>query len=257
MRRYRYSYQTIVHYSAPITAHHFLLRCTPMEGGYQRIIERDLALLSTARYATAIDPFSAMIHYGSIMSSHDLFVVASSGVVECGEYRIEEATAHPHFLTPTSMTLCDEAMAQFDRGVSGAGSALQQACSLAEAIYSRMSYTPYITTTATTAAESFALGRGVCQDFSHILLALCRRRAIFARYVAGFVVGTGETHAWVEVYDDGAWRGVDPTHNMVVESGYIKLAHGRDAADCSVIRGVHLGAAEQSTQVRVVLEQLY
>ncbi len=82
-------------------------------------------------------------------------------------------------------------------------------------------------------------------------------RSLHARYVMGYVIGEGETHAWVEVWSDGAWYGVDPTHNCVVESGYIKVAHGRDAADCSVVRGMRKGVSATASQVRVVVEEIF
>ena len=83
-----------------------------------------------------------------------------------------------------------------------------------------------------------------------------RAAHIPARYVNGFIEGEGATHAWVEVYDDGAWWGIDPTHNRPIEWGYIKLSHGRDAEDCPVNRGVFTGAASQTAEIRVIVEEL-
>ena len=67
------------------------------------------------------------------------------------------------------------------------------------------------------------LGKGVCQDYSHILIALCRKYKIPARYVVGMIIGEGATHAWVEVYYDGCWYGLDPTHNKEVDDYFIKI----------------------------------
>ncbi len=256
MKSYRYSYQTIVRYSSTVSNHHFLLRCTPRGDGNQRIIEQDLNLLSPTHISSSTDVFGNIIHYGSMMNRHDIFVVASSGVVECYDYRIVDPSPKQMFLAATSMTTCDRHMAAFADSISQVGSTLDQAIALANGIYTTMSYAPGVTNFETKATESFRLKVGVCQDFAHILIAMCRKRAIFARYVAGFVVGTGETHAWVEVYCDGAWYGVDPTHNLFIVSDYIKMAHGRDAADCSVTRGVHYGVAAHTTEVRVLLEPI-
>ncbi len=159
------------------------------------------------------------------------------------------------------MTRVDTAMLGFGRSVEVTPqmSHIDQALALTYAIFTRLEYTPGVTTFRTTAAESFALGCGVCQDFAHILISLCRERGIMARYVVGFLVGEGETHAWVEVYspEEGAWYGIDPTHNKLIEYEYIKIAHGRDAEDCSVTRGVHRGGAGHTTQVKVLVESLY
>ncbi len=67
----------------------------------------------------------------------------------------------------------------------------------------------------------------------------------------GFLVGEGETHAWVEVHDECCWRGLDPTNRREVDCGYIALSHGRDFADCPIERGVFVGGARQSMSVSV------
>lgn len=257
MRSYRYSYQTIVRYSSSVSHHHFLLRCTPREDGNQRIVERDINLLSSSHVTNSTDTFGNVIHYGSMVKRHDIFVIASSGIVECGDYCVEDNSPKQIYLAATSMTTCDGKMATFVDRLETKGNPLDQAIAVADAIYHYMSYAPGVTNTETRAADSFRLGVGVCQDFAHILIAMCRRLGIYARYAAGFVVGTGETHAWVEVYENGVWYGIDPTNNLFIVNDYIKVAHGRDAADCSVSRGVHRGIANQNTEVRVTLEPLF
>lgn len=257
IRRYKYSYQTIVRYSTDVTNHHFLLRCTPIEGENQRIIEQEINLLSPTYMNRSMDVFGNIIHYGSMINRHDLFVVASSGVVECDNYGFRDDAPKQIFLSPTPLTSCDSRMSEFCDGACSAPSAVDQAMVLAGQIFHYMDYAPNITTIHTKANESFRLRKGVCQDFAHILIAMCRRRSIYARYVAGFVVGTGQTHAWVEVYDGGVWYGVDPTYNLFITSNYVKIAHGRDATDCSVTRGLYTGIASESTEVRVVLESLF
>ncbi len=256
VKKYRYSYQTIVRYDSMVSHHHFLLRCTPMSNSFQSVVESELQLLNSASITAGVDSFGSPIHYGSIMQRHDLFVVSSSGVVRCSEYGEEQATPPPYYGVESGMTHINEPLKQWGDSLGIEGSALNQAMELSSAIHSYMSYTPGLTTTLTTAIESFELKGGVCQDYAHILIGLCRDRGILARYVVGLVMGTGETHAWVEVYCDGVWLGIDPTHNCKVEWGYIKLSHGRDAHDCSVTRGVHRGAYNHTTQVRVMVEEL-
>ena len=77
----------------------------------------------------------------------------------------------------------------------------------------------------TTAAEVLERKEGVCQDFAHLMIALCRQRGIPARYVNGFLVGEGETHAWVEIFDGYNWLGFDPTHNCRISDGFISLQY--------------------------------
>ena len=88
------------------------------------------------------------------------------------------------------------------------------------------------------------------------MIGFCRRCGIPARYVCGFMEGTGETHAWVEVYDGYSWIGFDPTNDCRIIYGYVKLAHGRDASDCPVSRGIYNGQALQQTQISVTLKEI-
>ncbi len=254
-RRYKFSYQTIVTYRSMVSTYHFLLRCTPSNADFQRLKEHQLHLMAPAVISSDVDIFGNLFHYGYLNEGHDIFVVASNGVVECGEYKIEDLAPKAFYKADTHLTQGSSAISQFNRSVEASGSPLEVSLVLAEALHSYMTYSPGATSILTTAAESFDLAAGVCQDFSHILLVMCRERAIFARYVVGFVMGTGETHAWVEVWCEGAWYGVDPTHNRAAQEGYVKLSHGRDAADCSVIRGSKRGLASHTTQIRVVVEE--
>lgn len=134
--------------------------------------------------------------------------------------------------------------------------ALDYALRLSEKIHDYMCYAPGTTQINTTAMEAFQQQKGVCQDYAHILIALCRACGIPARYVNGFMQGTGVTHAWVEVLVNNEWRGIDPTNNQLIEYGYIKLAHGRDALDCRVNRGVYTGHPTEQTEIRVIVEEL-
>ncbi len=118
-------------------------------------------------------------------------------------------------------------------------------------LYQRLSYVQGQTHVGTTAAEAFALSGGVCQDYAHIFVAICRLAGFPARYVAGMAVGEGATHAWAEVWQDGAWVAYDPTHDCMADDRYIKLSHGRDFIDCSVDRGCFRGAGGQQQTVYV------
>lgn len=256
MNRYRFSYQTVVSYLRSVSHHHFLLRCLPQNIGHQKIIEQQLYLMSSIDFKESKDVFGNAIQYGSMMDKHDLFVVSSIGIIECNEYVIPEESPSYIFLVQTRLTQVNKKMTTFGSAIADKDSSLLTALALASEINGFLRYIPGATDTETTAATCFEHQNGVCQDYAHLLIALCRDRGILARYVAGFVMGTGETHAWVEVYSDGAWYGIDPTHNIQVEHGYIKVAHGRDASDCSVIRGMHRGASSHTTQVRVVVEEI-
>ena len=128
-------------------------------------------------------------------------------------------------------------------------SALEKAKILCAKVHDYFTYTPGETNVMTTAGEAFAARKGVCQDYAHVLIALCRMAGMPARYVSGLFIGEGASHAWTEIWMDGLWYGIDPTHNCPADEKYLKLCIGRDYSDCPLERGVFSGWAEQNQKV--------
>lgn len=114
-------------------------------------------------------------------------------------------------------------------------------------------YEKNVTTISTTAEEAMTLGRGVCQDYAHIMISLCRMAGIPARYTVGIMKGEGESHAWVEALCKGYWYGFDPTNNWLTDGNYIKISSGRDYSDCIVNKGKFTGSANQKNTVSAVV----
>lgn len=111
-------------------------------------------------------------------------------------------------------------------------------------VFRSMRYTSGSTTIETGAADAFALRQGVCQDFAHIMIALCRENGLPARYVSGHLLGEGATHAWVEVLlpdPDRPGRTIaapfDPTHGIRPGFNYVTVAIGRDYRDVTPTSG--------------------
>ena len=96
----------------------------------------------------------------------------------------------------------------------------------------------------TSAAEALSKGTGVCQDYAHVMLAICRTLGIPCLYVSGHLLAAGGTHAWVEVLvpsedDPGtatAWA-FDPTHGRPIRPDYVSIAAGRDYSDVAPTSG--------------------
>jgi transglutaminase-like putative cysteine protease len=126
-------------------------------------------------------------------------------------------------------------------------------------IFTGFTYIKGITTIETTVDDILEKKAGVCQDFAHVMLELLRMMGIPSRYVSGYICpnkngmrGEGATHAWVEAYVPGyGWAGIDPTNNVWVSNHHVKLAVGRDFADCSPVKGTFKGPARQSLSVYV------
>jgi transglutaminase-like putative cysteine protease len=99
--------------------------------------------------------------------------------------------------------------------------------------------------------------RGVCQDFAHVTLGLCRSLKIPALYVSGYLATeiASATHAWVEILIPGVgWRGLDPTHNRQTDETYVKIAVGRDYADVPPLAGTYKGTTDRKMEVDVKIK---
>ncbi len=148
---------------------------------------------------------------------------------------------------------------------AGHDDAWQAACALMSGVHAGFEYDPGSTTVATRTAEVLHSRRGVCQDFAHLLIGLCRSVQIPARYVSGYLAVEGDrtlrgdlaSHAWVEVFLPGSgWLGLDPTNNQPAGEHHVKVAVGRDYADAAPIRGNFKGRAAQALEVELRITRL-
>ena len=130
--------------------------------------------------------------------------------------------------------------------------------SLLAALYEAFEFSP-----GSTAADSpidlvLETGRGVCQDYAHVMISILRRWGIPARYVSGYLgpagdlTSTNESHAWVECWLPGmGWSGFDPANNCDCDERHVRTAVGRDYADVPPVRGVFRGSADSTLTTRV------
>ncbi len=130
-------------------------------------------------------------------------------------------------------------------------------------IRERFTYDKEATTVHATVEESIDRRAGVCQDFAHILVALCRYNRIPARYVSGYIfggssiLGADASHAWCEAYfPPHGWVGLDPTNDKLINDEFVKIGVGRDYRDVSPVRGVYKGLAQSVMSVNVAMEAL-
>jgi len=161
------------------------------------------------------------------------------------------ASASPHhFLAGSAHSGIDAAITTYARD-SIAGSAAGTAMNLCNRIHRDFTYDGDATTVRTRASDAFKLKRGVCQDFSHIMIAGLRGLGIPAGYVSGFLrtippkgkprlEGADAMHAWVKVWcgRDAGWQEFDPTNGMRASNDHITVGYGRDYSDVAPIVGV-------------------
>jgi transglutaminase-like putative cysteine protease len=163
----------------------------------------------------------------------------------------------PRFLRATPLTCATEQIADLGRELAASCESPvaigKLACSWA---HHAISYGYGFTNIHTTAAEALAIGKGVCQDYAHIMLAVCHAAGVSARYVSGHLTGEGGSHAWVEVLEaapsgTGAIAmGFDPTHDRAVDSRYLTVAVGRNYSDVAPTSGTFRGSARGSLDVQ-------
>lgn len=251
MRRYIYNYQTVVGFSQPVKQHAVLLRALPMIGSYMEVVEEHLLISPHFHLQRGTDQLGNRIAYGCQHEDHESLVYVSTGIVSMDDYRVTlDSVPLMVYREPTPLTFLSES------DLAETGSIPDAPCDICHHVYQMMRYVPKVTTTDSPASKVLEMRQGVCQDYAHLMIALCRTKGMAARYVCGMMEGEGETHAWVEVCDGKKWVGFDPTHDVEIKQGYVKLAHGRDAADCPVSRGIYVGSASQTTEVHVLLKEI-
>ena len=128
-------------------------------------------------------------------------------------------------------------------------------------LYSRFTYETGATDVHTPLLEFARDGRGVCQDYAHAAIAVCRRAGLPSRYVSGYIdsgsnyVGAEATHAWVECFVPGSdWVGFDPTNRTRAGEAHVKIGHGRDYDDVPPIRGLRRGGGAEAVGVDVTVD---
>jgi transglutaminase-like putative cysteine protease len=164
-----------------------------------------------------------------------------------------ESLHSPRMLRPTRLTGADDRLramaADIVRGTArnGGGDPEETAERICAAVFGAVTYRYGITSVTTTAAEALAGARGVCQDFAHVMLALCHLLRLPARYVSGHLLGQGGTHAWVEVIVPRGRHaeaiGFDPCNGCRTDSRYVTIATGRDYSDVAPTSGSYVGTS--------------
>lgn len=248
-QRYRYTY------AAPIRdLRHRLVTVPPARHGRQVRVDHgievrgDPVLVSSSR-----DRFANHVVDVRAASVASCFELRSWAIVEHAEGLNRPsvtASAASDFRRPTALTSADERITQVASDLGGGGDALEVSERISTWTHASLHYEWGTTSVRTTAAEALAGGVGVCQDYAHVMLAVCRAAGVAARYVSGHLVGEGGSHAWVEVLVPSARRhrsgrfeaiAFDPTHDRRVGEGYLTVAVGRDYADVAPTSGTFTG----------------
>ncbi|HSB13486.1 MAG TPA: alpha-E domain-containing protein [Bryobacteraceae bacterium] len=273
--RHQFTYR----YESPVTNVRTIMRVAPHQHyGRQRRLDIRWHMDPPADYRHYTDAFGNLVWQmdharveQEITCTVEMRVETEAGYLTDGTLALQgtdpQATDctvdSSEFMRLTHLVDRSEKLARLAERLRGGGGASGR---LAEAIlhhvHAALRYERGRTHVGTPASEAMALGSGVCQDYTHVMLAICRLAGLPARYVSGLLPGEGQMHAWVEVLLPGTvqkpptWVGYDPTHQRRCDERYITVAVGRDYQDIAPTSGYYEGEAKNQLEmaVSVVLE---
>ena len=283
---YNLRHQTTYRYSQSVTFARCVLRLTPRETAAQTVLESAIIISPRpARSRHHTGPFGERVITVAVEAPHNELVIEARSRVEVNRSALlpfdglswedvrEQAfaasalgpEAPAHFLYPTTATPVLSPITGFGLESFTPGRPVVEAASeLMGRIKREFDYQPGATGVSTPIISAFEARRGVCQDFTHIMIAALRGLGLPAAYVTGYLrtvpppgkprlEGADATHAWVWLWCGLAagWIGFDPTNDVIVAGDHIMLAVGRDSADTAPIDGVILGAGDQKLKVAV------
>ncbi len=222
----------------------FLFQITSATTEHQRVVSQELNISpylevqsfqsgteGNCLHRVIVDPCEMRINYRARMEMAPTVV----STIEVGETPMAEMPPEVlTYLNPSRYCESDllarfayEEFGHLYRGYSR----VQAICNW---VFEQLDYTPGSTIGTTTAADVLLQRTGVCRDYAHLAITLCRGVGIPARYVAGYAVNLQppDFHGFMEAFLDGQWYLFDPTRLSLV-SGLVRIGVGRDAADVS------------------------
>jgi len=256
---------TIYQFDAPMRFVSQSHRLTPVSNEGQQVRSWSVTAEGAVFGAAFVDGGGDAVNTMTVQGPVTRIEVVVEGVVEtidtAGVLRGHREMMQPLvYLRPTTATKPNRLLTELrDHALEGADEGfLDRAHRLSAAVSDAIAYTPGATAAHTTAAEAIEIGKGVCQDMAHALIALAHAAAMPARYVTGYLLtddAEGEAaHAWAELHVDGlGWVGFDPANRCCPDERYIRLGSGRDAREAAPIRGVSRGGAGEAMDVTVVV----
>ncbi|BFH74651.1 transglutaminase family protein [Sulfurisphaera javensis] len=242
---YRVSYVSVYEYEADVILNENTLKIVPYDGDNQILLKHEVGTIPKGYMTFYRDIFHNIVYKVKVTEPHRRLEIFSYSEVKVDNKVIKTDYEFPYnygfneFLLPTKLVdpePFNQIAKEVTKGLRTLGEVIE---AIVKFVRGKISYKPGVTNINTTAYEAFKFGYGVCQDYTHVTLAMLRALGIPARYVMGVVNDNPRaTHAWVEVLTpDGTFLDVDPTRNKFYNLGYIKFAIGRDFSDVSPVVG--------------------
>lgn len=234
------------------------IKMTPQSNAHQQVLS--WAVSVPGKTQSQFDSFQNVWLTSTQRYTYQNLTIMAQGIVEINPqsiYAIETDLNPLLFLQLTPSTLCNVEMKAFAAHYVPQIS-YQNLQRLSEALLAHMPYISYSTVVNTTAIEAFEHQQGVCQDHSHVFIAMCKSLGIPARYASGYLYVPDSSHlashAWAEFYLDGFWHSFDISNQLYTPSSHIYVAIGRDYWDVAPVRGIReKGGIESMSSIVQVL----
>ncbi len=275
------THKTIFHYGAAVVDSVNTLHLEPRTFPFQKTISATVRVIPPTRLRRFSDLFQNITHHFEILKEHtrleidsrlrvhNLPLVIPDRSLQAGHEDLEDSSTRERtwqFLQDSHLVQHLPELWRLPIHLSqGVSSIHEQAMIFMGWIHQNFQYSPGSTMVSTRMDQAFHLRAGVCQDFTHVMLGLCRAVSIPARYASGYLyngpsdllVGAQASHAWCEVYLPYlGWIGYDPTNNTLADERYVKIAVGRDYEDVAPVKGSYRGTAHATMDVIVAVEKL-
>lgn len=266
--RIRIAHETRYSYDAPTRSVQQVLRLTPRDHDGQHVVAWRVEPSVEGRLVAEEDHYGNRCHRFAPDVSTAEYTLTVRGEVEtqdtAGLLRgTVERLPDAIYRRDTELTAADDAIRTFaDDHAGGAELKPLDLCHrLLGAINRDITFDTSGTDAGTSAAQAFALRRGVCQDLAHIFLASLRHLGLPARYVSGYfhradgVTEQEAGHAWAEVKIPGlGWVGFDPANGISTTDAHVRVAIGLDYLAAAPIRGSRRGGGTERLDVRLIVD---
>jgi transglutaminase-like putative cysteine protease len=270
------SHRTSYKYASPVRGSNNEVHLEPISNEEQTLESFDLKVTPETRIRSYHDFYSNDVHHFEILEPHSELIIESHSIVTTNgslglplsdrpasrsqlKDVIKVGRCYDFIQTSRFVDTDPETWRLALDAIHGEDDVWQCALRLMAFVHQHLTYQSNSTGVHTHMREVLKDRRGVCQDFAHVLLGLCRSLQIPALYVSGYLATetASATHAWIEVFVPGhRWQGLDPTHNRQPDETYVKLSVGRDYADVPPVRGTYKGTTERTLEVDVKIQKM-
>lgn len=269
--RLNISHTTRYSYSEPVRRITQSMRLIPTPHAGQKIESWQLHMPEVTAGMQITDGAGNIVQTFSLENPPQTIEIGVEGIVETsdtgGVLREHRELIHPlAYLQRTHATIADKAITELAIDTVGdmqGNASLETIHSLARCISDALTYETKSTSVTTTARQALENGRGVCQDYAHLLIAACGVIGLPARYVSGYLLASDKlspdeaSHAWAEIYIENlGWVGFDPANHCCPDENYVRLASGLDAIRAAPIRGISRGTSHESLEVEVAVQAM-